>query len=237
MRTTPATNGSGAEPPAEAALLGAVAALLHRAVAPAVVLGLVEEEPAAAAHFGLIADVHALELAGEDFCRIGRQGNEEGEKVARLFLPVELIAGSARDQAAAGHRIRDPAVHQLQRLRRRPARAQRREDQVVERLADPPRALHRLFGALRMPGRLGEERLPAPGVDQPRLARPADQVAVGDEVFAGARRAQAADGVDEVQAGPAADVLIFVEVFAHRFVTFKMHLTGYLSQPSVTVKI
>ena len=59
------------EPP----LLGAVAALAHAAITPAVVAGLVEEEPAAAAHFGLIADVHALELAGEDFCRIERQGN------------------------------------------------------------------------------------------------------------------------------------------------------------------
>src|SRR4030081_2952519 len=135
MRTTPATNGSGVEPAAEAALLGAVSAVLHGAVPAAVVLGLIEEEPAAAAHFGLVADVHALELSGENFSRIERQGNEEAEKVARLFLPIELIAGSARDEAAAGHRIRDPTVHQLQRLRRRPARAQRGEDQVVQRLA------------------------------------------------------------------------------------------------------
>src|SRR5438105_9396785 len=128
---------------AEAALLGAVAALPHAAEAAAAVLGLVEEEPAAAALLELGADADGL--AGfEQAGRVERDRAQEGEEIV-VVLEADLEAARAfGDDAALGQGGGDPAVQFGEGGGGRLALLRGGEGHVVQRLAGAEGPLQRL---------------------------------------------------------------------------------------------
>src|SRR5205814_10504418 len=120
-----------------AALLGAVAALLHAAEAAAVIARGVDEEPGTAPDQALFADADQVprDLVLEQLRGVEGDRPQEREQVAVLFQRRLEPAGSDHPEAAARQGIRDPGVDDLQPSRRRGASFNRREHHVVQRLA------------------------------------------------------------------------------------------------------
>src|SRR5205807_4536159 len=94
-----------------AALLGAVAALVHVAEPPAVVARSVEKEPGAASDKALLAnaDQPLRNFILEQFGGIAGHGPQEGEQVAVVLERCLEFAGGRHAEPPLRHRLGDPS--------------------------------------------------------------------------------------------------------------------------------